>query len=275
LELVKKNVIQGKKKMPLMMYPIFFHAVFQNDGESVDYFLKMDFKADYLDERKRTALHYAAKYGSFESMEVLLKNGANVNAKDLFRQAPLHIAAKHTLPIEADQLDDQNSTAFSVATQSLATTTGRKEANAKCRHFSCLKALINNKADINSKGQFDFTPLHSAVNAGCSACVKYLLAKKADVNAVGQFNKTPLHIAAKLGRLDCLKLLQKKGAKVNAIDTKHQTPLHYAAMLGCISCVEYLLKKNAKVMMRDVDGNTPLNLCNDEECISILVDHIQ
>jgi len=53
------------------------------------------------DSTGQTAAHYAALVGNSEILEVLLKNGADVNIRDEDDQTPLDVAAddeiKHTL----------------------------------------------------------------------------------------------------------------------------------------------------------------------------------
>jgi len=43
----------------------------------------------------QTALHLAAYQGHSDMMKELLENKADVNAKDIIGQTPLHIAAKY------------------------------------------------------------------------------------------------------------------------------------------------------------------------------------
>ena len=46
------------------------------------------------DERKQTALHYAAWHGHVDVAKVLIQNGADVNAVDKNKSTALHWAAE-------------------------------------------------------------------------------------------------------------------------------------------------------------------------------------
>ena len=52
------------------------------------------------------------------------------------------------------------------------------------------------------------TPLHWAVEKGCSQTVELLLKHGADPNHESKFDKTPLEIASEIGRPDIFELLQ-------------------------------------------------------------------
>ncbi|XP_022171071.1 transient receptor potential channel pyrexia-like [Myzus persicae] len=68
-------------------------------AESVVILLELGAEVNALDIDKRTALHSAVckAYLSFHVVEVLVKWGANVNIKDRYGYAPLHIAALNEL----------------------------------------------------------------------------------------------------------------------------------------------------------------------------------
>ena len=58
--------------------------------------------------------------------------------------------------------------------------------------------LIQLGADVNARGNYDNTPLHSAVNCGGAdsiPIVKLLLSAGADVNLVDCYNRTPAQLA--------------------------------------------------------------------------------
>ncbi|MCE9567722.1 MAG: ankyrin repeat domain-containing protein [Planctomycetes bacterium] len=61
-----------------------------------------------------------------------------------------------------------------------------------------------------------FTPLHHAVRGGKKDVIAYLIENGADVNAPGPYDWTPLHIAAQNGNLAVVIRLVMSGAKVNA-----------------------------------------------------------
>ncbi|MFC1636823.1 CocE/NonD family hydrolase, partial [Planctomycetota bacterium] len=61
--------------------------------------LSKDAKVDERDDNYEfTALHYAARFGSKNVAEVLIDNGADINAKDKWGYQPIHWAAYHDRP---------------------------------------------------------------------------------------------------------------------------------------------------------------------------------
>lgn len=58
-----------------------------------------------------------------------------------------------------------------------------------------IEVLLQHGANINAKGEYDFTPLHHAVEHGHSEAVKFLLEKGADINIKNVDEMTPLDIA--------------------------------------------------------------------------------
>lgn len=83
-------------------------------------------------------MHIAAYFGYERIAELLLKNGANVNARDDYRKSPLHKA------------------------------TIQEEENAA-------EVLVKYGANINAKDKMGYTPLHIATNDGQSILDNVLL----------------------------------------------------------------------------------------------------
>jgi len=54
-------------------------------------------------------------------------------------------------------------------------------------HLSVVEYLINQKADIIVKGDFDRTPLHHAAKNGHFSVVEYLVNQKADINTKDEY----------------------------------------------------------------------------------------
>lgn len=131
--------------------------------------------ADARDGHGRSPLHWAAKHGSPNVVELLLAEGSDVNARDKWGDTPLHVA----------------------------------------RTKEIAEALLTKGADLMARGMVDRTPLHSAASIGNLAVVKVLIARGADVNAVNSMGWTPLSCAGSFGRdhKDVIELLRKHEAK--------------------------------------------------------------
>ncbi len=121
-----------------------------------------------------TPLHRAARYGDKELVELLIANGADVNAKDKWGYTPLLWAI------------------FS-------------------RDKDMMKLLIAKGADVNYTPKDDYPPLHSAVANEDKDMVELLLAKGANVNATEK-GQTAMSLAKKKGHSEIVELLRKHGA---------------------------------------------------------------
>jgi ankyrin repeat protein len=101
--------------------------------------------------------------------------------------------------------------------------------------------LLANKADVNARDNYGFTPLHFAV--GSRDVTELLLANGADVNAKDNSGITPLDGAM---NKDVAELLLLKGADVNAKSNNGWTPLQWAEFSGRKEVVELLSAKMQK-----------------------------
>ena len=74
----------------------FFEAATRNDVSVIDQYLtKFPEQVDTVGWDKWTALHQAANFGHLESVECLLRFGANPYAKDCYGRTPAHYAEVH------------------------------------------------------------------------------------------------------------------------------------------------------------------------------------
>lgn len=109
--------------------------------------------------QKETPLHIAVRYGHKEVAELLLNEGANVNAVERRKWTLLHTAVR----------------------------SGKVEV---------AELLLDRGANVNAVDNIDMTPLHFAVKYVQEELVELLLEKGASVNAVDKKGRTPLSIVA-------------------------------------------------------------------------------
>lgn len=140
---------------------------------------------------------WAITNGNKDMVELLIVNGADVNAKTSPNWStpdwtPLHFAAS----------------------------SGKKDI---------AELLLAKGANVNAKTGMEMTPLHYAVANGHKDIAELLLAKGADVNAkdLRGGGATPLHYAVGHGYKDIAELLLANGANVNA-ESHGGTPLRVA-----------------------------------------------
>lgn len=114
-----------------------------------------------------TALHLAVKAGNEEVVESLLENGGDVNAKDRYGATALHFAAQAGNKEVVERLLEKG-----------------KDINAKDRDGATAvqEETTTLHTDIDSKDNYDGTPLAWAIENGHEVAVKVLIKHKAELN---------------------------------------------------------------------------------------------
>ncbi|EGC47007.1 ankyrin repeat protein [Histoplasma capsulatum var. duboisii H88] len=123
----------------------------------------------------------------------------------------------------------------------------------------CISALLKGNANIETKDQFEQTPLLWAAILGFEQVVKLLLERNANIEAKSVNGKTPLSYAARLGYKQIVKLLLERNANIEAKSVNGKTPLSYAAENGHEQIVKLLLERNANIEIKDEHEYTPLS----------------
>ena len=180
-----------------------------------------------------------------------------------------------------------------------------------------LKAMMNSgDVDISVSDELKRTPLHVAASAGHYSLVKWLLQNKADVAAVDVMSNTPLNDAVRhkrddvadlirqfhpsqkyklagagmgvemcsaafAGDVEQIKRLIRNGVDPDAADYDGRTALHLATCEGRIEVVTYLLSIKCNITCKDRFGGTPLedavrhhfDLPNAAQVQALLRDH--
>ena len=185
-----------------------------SNAESMKAALKKKTKDD---DDLATPLIVAARDGNLYFVKVLLRYGANIEARGT---------------INIDGLVVEDCTALWVA--------------AAKGHFDVVRFLIEQNAEVDGRTSSNSTPLRAAAFDGHLGIVRCLVENGADVNAHNHYNNTPLMIACCEGHLDVASYLIKHGANINLQDNDGRSCLHQASKRGHVQLVCMLLASGAR-----------------------------
>ena len=188
------------------------------------------------DNDGRTPLHNAAMCGAVEIAEFLILKGADVDAKGPVGATPLHWAAR-----------------------------GRMRIRPTLQIDKVVELLVANGTNIHARDDEGRTPLHSAVLSGNKIIAEFLMTKGADLGAETTSGLTMLHVAAMGGNSELVEFFASKGADINATDDRGSTPLHLAVEKRRTSVIEKLIKLQANMELRNNEGDTPLMIAARKE----------
>jgi len=178
------------------------------------------------DKESESSIHRAAWEGNTKAIKQHLENGRDVDAKDdLYGDTPLLWAAGFGHKKIVEMLINEGANVNAKAEQGWTPLHYATGANDR----ETAELLIANGADLNSKNSNDqITPLHWAAWRGHKEVAGLLIAKGADVNTKNKNEGTPLHNATWKGHMKIVKLLIDNGAALNAKDNEGETPLDWA-----------------------------------------------
>jgi uncharacterized protein len=118
--------------------------------------------------------------------------------------------------------------------------------------------LIQAGANVKAKDRYGFTPLYFASTNGSAAVIRKLLDAGADPNAADAGGETSLMTALRSGNIEAIKALLQHGADVKARDAvTQQTALMWAVRSNFPAAVEILLEYGAEINARTRTGKTP------------------
>jgi ankyrin repeat protein len=207
-----------------------------------------------------TGLHIAAQLDRGDVIDLLIRNGANVNAlvvSDTARRGytPLLLAAEVGHERQVRRLLDKradpsintpnNTTALSLA--------------AKSGNFESVKALINKLNNVNVPNNDGNTALIYACRTDKLNVVRLLLEKGAEVNHQANNGITPLMSASFYNHLPIIQELLLAGANVNLRAITGVNALTVSINPGAsLPITKTLLDAGADVDVEDNEGRTPL-----------------
>ncbi|XP_071124005.1 uncharacterized protein [Mytilus edulis] len=231
--------------------------------------LKNNAEVDAKDEDGCTPLHLACYNGHSKTVTALLNGKANVEAKDSSGNTSVYIACEKNHECVLKQLLDKK------AVVNHKTNIGMTPLRVSCRNenISIVKMLLERKPKVNSHKSC-ILALHEACEVGNVSITNILIEAKASINHKTKEGITPLHQACMKGHDNVVNVLLNNTPKVNKQDNHGLTALYYSSSKGFPSTVDLLLANKAHINISDEDQITPLMIAckeNHTDVVEVLL----
>ncbi|WP_253302692.1 ankyrin repeat domain-containing protein [Wolbachia endosymbiont of Psylliodes chrysocephala] len=152
-------------------------------------------------------MHDAVEQNNLSEVKELVRNGADINVRDINGRKPIHCAAQ-------------------------------------LGHNDIIEFFLSKKVSIDDTSNGDWTPLHYAARFGQLGTVKFLIGKGANINFKDRMDgKKPIHAAIMGGHKNVVEFFLSKGVSVNDADANGRTALHYAASENKLEIARFLIDR--------------------------------
>uniref|UniRef100_A0A336KLC7 CSON010827 protein n=1 Tax=Culicoides sonorensis TaxID=179676 RepID=A0A336KLC7_CULSO len=194
----------------------------------------------------RTPLHEAVIAGDDDTVQLLLRTGADRNAKDTQHgNTPLHEAAWH---------------GYSRCVKLLCALPKQK-AHKILLDLKAQKALQETKGALHSallstRNFGGFSALHLAAQNGHNQSCREILLAGADPDVQNNYGDTPLHTACRYGHAGAVRIILSAKCDPQRVNLNGDTPLHIACAMGRRKLTRILLEGGCDKSITNAQGET-------------------
>ena len=230
---------------------------------------KYNVDMDMADNEEWTALHFSARYGSYELVTFFADVGTGINHKTNIGMNCLHIAACYGHLKLCKTFIDEN--IFDVC---MADSNGWAALHfaVKSGSYELVNYFYNVGADINLKTNEGMNCLHVAALYGhLNLCKTFRIKHKFDVHIADNDGWRVIHFSAKNGSYESIRYFVDIGANIYIITNDGKNCLHIAALSGHMNLCKTLIQEhNIDVNVADIDGWTALHLSAGFGCYELV-----
>ncbi|TNF65785.1 MAG: ankyrin repeat domain-containing protein [Gammaproteobacteria bacterium] len=204
-------------------------------------------------------IHIAAKNGHKETLKILLQNGAHLYAKDN--------QGKTVFDYLLDAVFNDHAKVVELLLESGVDPNQRDKHGdtplhyaASSGHIDIIELLLENGARINEQNNSGWSPLYLAAKNNQAEAIRVLLENETNL-VKDNLGWTAVHVAANEGHIEALTALLEE-FDPNIQGSNNETAIHISAFEGHAEAVELLIKYGADITLRDNGirgsiGNTP------------------
>ncbi len=238
-------------------------AILHNCETAIEKLLALGADPHHEDENQNTPLVLAVEKNSPFLVQILLGSGANPNHISHNNYTPLLSALLRdpsSFPIIKMLLDKGADACYKTPEGDTPLFFAAVADNA-----AIVELLLKYGANPNTNTpaiKDKSTPLHEAAKNGSIEITTLLLNAKADVNAKNQYDQIPLHLAVDNLDLKMVQFLLKEGSDCNSQDEVGNSSLHWAARKGNREMIQ-LLMPYANGFLKNGEGLTPFQLLEE------------
>jgi ankyrin repeat protein len=170
---------------------------------------------DVQNNNDNTPLHYAAYNNSYESVQILIDNGAFLNIRNEEGLTPLHYAINNNSYESLRIIINNTKDIYYIEDEEYYETYNETYLDyaTKKKSIECVKIIIEKYKDIEFKNKYGLTSFHYAIIFNYFEIVKLFI--KNNFNIYTPNSENYLHFAIKHKSLDIINILIENKKKIN------------------------------------------------------------
>jgi ankyrin repeat protein len=247
-------------------------------------------------QRPRTPLFDAAAKNDAETVDRLLRDGADPNETDPVGDRPLDIAARNSAGRVLELLLAAGAQYGEVGGDATQATKRRATSEEIVALFEAaanddadtVKRFLDKGVSVEAQNASGMRAIHIAARKGALRVLDTLLAAGAQYNVEADLEvySAPIELAYQAGQMEAAARLRKVGATISLqqaaaygdvgaleqlfieepssikeqMNAMGQFPIHISAKFGKLEAVKFFLDRGVRLDIPDLEGNTPLYL---------------